>query len=73
MPSWKMVSALIGMEPGTMPPLSDMWPNIADQARCRPSLKIGTSTIQSGKCETAALHRYGSLVRMTSPSSSSPS
>jgi hypothetical protein len=52
-----MVSALIGIDPGTMPPLSDMWPNIADHAMCRPSLKIGTSTIQSGRCETAALQR----------------
>ena len=48
-PSWKIVVASIGIDPGTMPPLSDICPNIADQAMCRPSLNTGTKTTQSGK------------------------
>ena len=47
-PSSKICCASVGMLPGTRPPVSVMWPNIAAQPITRPFLKMGSSTSQSG-------------------------
>ena len=46
-PSSKKVRASVGSDPGTLPPTSVMWPNIAAQAITRPSLYTGISSSQS--------------------------
>ena len=50
-----MVRASNGMEPGTLPPTSTMWPNMELKPTSTPSWKIGIITHQSLLCEMEPL------------------
>ena len=67
-----MLVASVGRLPGTLPPMSVMWPNIAAQAISRPARNTGTMTSWSLMWLTAPSQLYGSFSRMTSPSSMLP-
>ena len=54
-PSSQMVRALAGIEPGTMPPTSTMWPKIEEKPTSTFSWKIGIITHQSLLCEIEPL------------------
>ena len=72
MPSSQIEVASETWLPGTFPPTSIMWPKSEANATCRPWWKIGRITSQSLQCEIDPLQRYGSLSRITSPSTMSP-
>ena len=48
-PSSNTVRALLGIEPGTAPPMSSWWPNACTKATTSPSWKTGTVTHRSGR------------------------
>ena len=48
-PSWNADVALLGIEPGTMPPMSSWWPNACTNATTSPSQNTGTVTHRSGR------------------------
>ena len=49
-PSWKISVASPQKAPGTMPPISAMWPMQTARPRSSPSLKNGLKKVCSGQC-----------------------
>ena len=49
-PSWKISVALVGTEPGVMPPTSWWCVIVAESAIGSPAWKIGMTSAMSGRC-----------------------
>ena len=49
-PSSCTLVALLGIDPGTAPPMSSWWPNAWTNATTSPSANTGTVTHRSGRC-----------------------
>ena len=49
-PSSKTLVAVLGIEPGTAPPMSSWWPKAWTNATTRPCASTGTVTHRSGRC-----------------------
>jgi hypothetical protein len=49
-PSSKTLVALLGIDPGTVPPMSSWWPKACTNATTRSSLNTGAVTHRSGRC-----------------------
>ena len=67
-PSSKTVRALLGIEPGTAPPMSSWWPNAWTNATTSLSWNTGTVTQRSGRWPMPPSDSYTSLWKKTSPS-----
>ena len=50
MPSWKISVALVGIEPGVMPPTSWWWVMVAGERDRGRRWKTGMMTARSGRC-----------------------
>ena len=60
-PSWNTSVAAGEIEPGTMPPMSQRWPQASAKATTRAPLNTGATKTMSLLCETAPREPYESL------------